>query len=90
MEWRRVRDPEGVEVWVHARMLSGQMTGIVSVDATLKRCPDEDAEGMAILQTGVIVDILEEQNDMVKVRAERLQGWVGRRDIWGDQARSGS
>ena len=44
MDWRRVRDPEGVEVWMHARMLSGQTTGIVRQDATLKNSPDVQSD----------------------------------------------
>ena len=90
MEWRRVRDPEGVEVWMHKSMLSGQTTGIIRKDAMLKRRPEVQAEDLAILQTGVIVDIIEVHDDMVKVRKDRLLGWIKQSDIWGDPPLSGS
>lgn len=83
-EWRRVRDPEGAEVWVHARMLSAHTTGIARQDMTLKRAADAASEDVAIVQAGVIVDILETQDARIKVRKDRVLGWVDRSNIWGD------
>lgn len=83
MDWRRVRDPAGAEVWVHARMLSSKQTGIVNRDAVLKRKMDADAEDIALIQAGVIVDILEGDKIWMKVRKNKMTGWVEHGDIWG-------
>lgn len=84
MDWRRVRDPEGAEVWVHARMLSGQATAMVQRDLSLKRRADAGAEDVALLQAGVIVEVLGQREDMVQVRKGRVSGWVEASGIWGD------
>jgi len=90
-EWRRVRDPEGAEVWIHARMLSPMQTGMVAEDATLKRGIDPKSSDMAIIQAGVIVDILETRQDWFKVRKagprNSLTGWVKQVKVWGDTSR---
>ena len=36
-DWRFVRDPDGDEVWVHARMLSGARTVLIRRETELKR-----------------------------------------------------
>jgi len=90
-EGRRVRDPEGAEVWIHARMLSSTQTGMVAEDATLKRGIDPKSSDMAIIQAGVIVDILETRQDWFKVRKagprNSLTGWVKQAEVWGDTSR---
>lgn len=84
MEWRRIRDPEGAEVWIHARMLSAHQTGMVRADTHLKEQANGEAGAIAILQNGVIVDILADKGGMVKVRKDRRLGWVEQADLWGN------
>lgn len=86
MEWRRVRDPEGAEVWIHARMLSRQETAMIQKDTPLKRTPEEGAKDIAILQAGVIVEVLESRGGVLKVQAGGLRGWVELGGVWGDRA----
>ncbi len=86
MEWRRVRDPEGAEVWVHARMLSRQETAMIQKDTPLKRTASFDSEDIAILQAGVIVDILDGKGNLLKVQTNSLRGWVEYDGVWGDRA----
>lgn len=83
MDWRRVRDPEGAEVWVHARMLSSKSTGFISRDATVKRQVTSEADDVAVFQAGVIVDILARDHAWVKVRKDKVTGWVEQDVIWG-------
>lgn len=81
--WRRVRDPDGVEVWIHKRLLSSKVTGITSQDVLLKRGAMADARDLAILQAGVIVDVLDTLDGMVKIRAGDLVGWTSAAQVWG-------
>ena len=81
--WCRVRDPDGVEVWIHKRLLSTKATGITNQDALLKRDTQPESEDLAILKPGIIVDVLDNLDGMVKVRAGGLTGWVNASHVWG-------
>ena len=46
--WRKVRDWEGTEGWMHQSLLSGQRTAIVMAEeTTLRRAAAETAAGVA-------------------------------------------
>ena len=39
-EWRKIRDPQGDEVWVHRRMLAADRTAITTAAGAIKRDAD--------------------------------------------------
>ena len=54
--WRKIRDFEGIEGWVHQRMLSGRRRAVVTgAIQQLKREPLETAKTLALLEPGVIL-----------------------------------
>ena len=54
--WRKIRDFEGIEGWVHQRMLSGRRRAVVTgAIQQLKREPQETAKTIALLEPGVIL-----------------------------------
>ena len=54
--WRKIRDFEGIEGWVHQRMLSGRRRAVVTgAIQQLKREPQETAKTVALLEPGVIL-----------------------------------
>lgn len=84
--WRRIRDPEGAEGWVHQNMLSGKRTAVVTQTAAgLKRAAADTAEITATLEPGVIVNLLRCPADSGYCRVEvtGLQGWLRRDQFWG-------
>ncbi len=84
--WVRVRDPDGDEVWVQARMLSGAPTAMARSAATLRRSPDPDARALARLDAGVIVELLDARPGWRKIEAAGRRGWVEQIHLWGADA----
>ncbi|WP_245699224.1 SH3 domain-containing protein [Rhodospira trueperi] len=87
-DWRRVRDPDGDEGWVHKVMLSNSARmALVSgaTPAVLLRQPDAAAEGIAEIEAGALVKVLQcpENSDHCRVEAQRFQGWLPRAALWG-------
>lgn len=82
-DWRWVRDPEGTEVWVHARMLSGKPAAMVRQETILKTSATPEADPVAILQAGAIVTVAELSQGWARVEAGGYSGWVATADIWG-------
>jgi len=84
--WRRVRDPEGVEGWVHQNMLSGMRTGyVVGAQRRLMRAGLDASKIIATLEHGVIVEIRRcpPRSLYCRVATNGLDGWIRRDHFWG-------
>lgn len=83
--WRRVRDPDGDEVWVQARMLSETRTALVTRDVELKRDPSADSRSKARLKSGVIAELSVCEAGWCKVKVGRETGWLTQSELWGSE-----
>ena len=85
--WRKIRDFEGVEGWVHQRMLSGRRRAVVTgAIQQLKREPQETAKTVALLEPGVILRLEKCSGAWCLVEGGSYEGWIGRQNIWGVDA----
>lgn len=82
-DWRFVRDPDGDEVWVHARMLTNARTVLVRREVELKRKAERDARSIALLKEGVVANLLACSGTWCEIRADRYKGFVRRQELWG-------
>lgn len=87
--WRRVRDPDGDEVWMQARMLSGTRTALVTMDVELKRDPHEGSRSKAHIKQGVIAALADCDAGWCEVEIGRQSGWVPKRVLWGTEVATG-
>ena len=84
--WRRVKDPDGEEGWVHQSMLSGQRTGFVIDQAVpVYKGSTPSSAVIAQLSPGVVVtvDRCPRQTDFCLIEIEGRDGWVRRGVFWG-------
>lgn len=82
--WRKIRDIEGTEGWVHQSMLCSKRHAIVqSPEAFLYKTPDPARCPLVRLQKGVFVDLLKCSEEWCQVRIEDIKGWVQRNTLWG-------
>jgi SH3-like domain-containing protein len=82
--WRRVRDWQGSEGWVHQRMVAGVRTVIVTGKIrTLHADAADDSTVVARVEPGVIARLLECRNAWCRVEAESMRGWLRRSEVWG-------
>lgn len=83
-DWRRVRDHDGAEGWVHRAMLSGDRTILVTgSERTLHREPRKDAPLVARAQPGVQGRLKGCRADWCEVVLADLRGWMPRGHLWG-------
>ena len=90
LSWRRVRDPDGDEVWMQARMLSAQRTALITVETELKRDPDVAARSKARLKPGVIAELVACEQGWCKVEIERKSGYLPQSALWGTEIETGN
>lgn len=85
--WRRVRDWEGTEGWVHEKMITQQHEVIVTgAIRALRQSPDPNAPMVARAEPGVVAKLDECRGDWCRIAAGDVTGWVQRADIWGVSA----
>lgn len=84
--WRRVRDPDGAEGWVHQSMLSGQRTGVFNGPVSpLYKGSTLSSAVIAQVSPGVLltVDRCPRQVDFCLVEVGDKKGWLKRGLFWG-------
>ena len=86
--WRRIRDHQGTEGWVHKSLLSSTRTIIIIGGVQiLYEKPDSQSSITARIEPGVVAKIIEAQPNWCKIEIRndqgRFKGWVSRKDVWG-------
>ncbi len=83
--WRKIRDYEGAEGWVHQAMLSGKRNFlIVSPRSQIyKNSEGQPSALLAVAERNVIGKVIECKPKMCKVLIAKHKGWINRSDIWG-------
>lgn len=82
--WRKVRDWEGTEGWVHRAMLSGRRGVIVvAEETTLREKPSLASPAIARLMSGVVGLIGECNDTWCRLETHGVDGWLTRDAIWG-------
>ncbi len=82
--WRKIRDLEGDECWIHRTKLSGAKTAIVTEDGLAVRArPSDGAAQKARLGRGVIARIEKARGGWVKISAPGVRGWAPATGFWG-------
>jgi len=84
--WRKVRDWQGTEGWVHQSMLSARRMAVITQGRKkLKAEADDKAVVLAELDTNVVVRLLTCPRDksFCKVEVQNIQGWLRRDEFWG-------
>lgn len=84
--WRKIRDWQGDEGWMHQSMLSGRRSFMVREDVRALRAePDAASRLVARLETGVTGRITEcpAGSDWCRVEVDGFEGWLRRDQFWG-------
>lgn len=83
--WRKIRDPDGEEGWVHQSLLSGHRSVVVSAEEgiTLRKDPLDSARASAVLESGVVASLQSCVSSWCEVSAGGYRGWTQRNFLWG-------
>jgi SH3-like domain-containing protein len=83
--WRRVRDQDGAEGWIVARLLSPERTAVV-VGEGLAAMRAEGSEGAALrwkLEPGVVGKLGDCDAGWCELSVGAHEGWVEQKRLWG-------
>ncbi|WP_029010743.1 SH3 domain-containing protein [Azospirillum halopraeferens] len=82
--WRRIRDWEGSEGWVHQSLLSGnRAVVIVGTTRALRAQPSDSAGTVAMAEPGVMGALERCTGPWCRVEMKGFKGWLTRDEVWG-------
>ncbi len=82
--WRKVRDVDGAEGWVHKSLLTGRRSVLViGAIRTLRRDPDASSAAVAKLEPGVVAALLACGDGWCRIEIDGRKGWLPQADFWG-------
>jgi SH3-like domain-containing protein len=81
--WRRVRDPDGAQTWMHAQNLDTRRTAYVEHATTLRQTGNDNARAVAYLAPGVVGALTGCQGQWRRIAVDARVGWVKKGDLWG-------
>ena len=82
--WRKIRDWEDAEGWVHRAMLSSKRSVIVMGRiTTMRRRSSDDAPAIARLGRGMVGHLEKCTPVWCRVKVDGYKGWVRRGGLWG-------
>jgi len=82
--WRKIRDWEGTQGWVHQSMLRGTRTVLLRDRLrVLRQDPEDGAPAVARLEPGVIGELDRCAGAWCRIEVEGLKGWIRRGEIYG-------
>jgi SH3-like domain-containing protein len=83
--WRRVRDPDGAEVWMHQQNLAPRQTVYVTAPTALRRAPHEGSAPLAYLAAGVVGGFTGCDGAWRRMTIAGRVGWVRADAVWGGE-----
>jgi SH3-like domain-containing protein len=86
--WRKVKDSEGTEGWMHKNLLSNIRHVIVTSNTTgFTESPGDNAKSLAILKKNIVAKLLSVNknwcNISLKYNKRTYVGWVKKEDVFG-------
>ena len=82
--WRKIRDMDGAEGWIHQNLLSRNRFAIViGAVRTLMRDPEPDSVPVVVAEPGVIAQVLRCREAWCRLEIAGRSGWLLRAHIWG-------
>ena len=82
--WRKIRAVDGTEGWVHQSMLTGRRTALITGEIrTVRQKNATDAPPVAMVEPGVIAQLLECREAWCRIEVSGQKGWLKRDEFWG-------
>lgn len=83
-DWRKIRDWEGQEGWIHRGLLTPRRRLIVNGETrTLYRRADQASPAVVLLQPGIVAEIEDCDPVWCRVEVRNYRGWLRRDEVWG-------
>ncbi len=83
--WRKIRDAEGSDGWVHKTMLEGKRNAIIKgkKPRIVRIDHEKDAKPLLKIEPTVITRLVECTKDWCRIQISGHKGWIEKSALWG-------
>ena len=83
--WRKIKDIDGEEGWIHQSLLSGRRHGIAQADNPILifKKPDKTARNLAEVENDNVLRVHKCQTFWCDVEIKGFSGWIEKKSLWG-------
>lgn len=83
--WRKIKDFDGSEGWIHQSLLSGKRNAIIKsdLDVFLFKKPESTSKKLAKVEKGNIITLEKCEPAWCKGSVSGFSGWIERNSLWG-------
>ena len=83
--WRKIRDVDGEEAWVHQSLLSGKRFAIQNSGQAIpmNRKAKNESRAVALAESKAILALEECHNEWCLVSSSGFKGWIPYTSLWG-------
>jgi len=83
--WRKIRDKDGEEGWVHRSLLSSKRFVIQNEGQAIPmfKNAQDDSHSVALVESGVVLRVDSCKNDWCRVLVSGFKGWIPTVSLWG-------
>ena len=83
--WRKIRDIDGEEGWIHQSLLSGKRYAILKTDESLPllRSNNDESRPVALVESGAVMSLESCKNNWCDVETSGYEGWIPADSLWG-------
>ena len=82
--WRKVIDHEGITGWMHAKLLTGRRTALVTERVTkVYKSIEDNSKIVGYAERNVLMELQYCKPQHCKVAHPELKGWIKRDAFWG-------
>ena len=83
--WRKIKDKSGELGWIHESLLTGKRNVIVNANGVqeIYRLPIHTSSVVAIVENGVLAELVSCKSKWCKVQLEKEEGWIESKFLWG-------
>jgi SH3-like domain-containing protein len=83
-QWRKIKDIQGDDGWVHMAVLSGKRTAIVQINnSSITKEKSENSRKEAILENGVLINVKKCLKELCQVEVMEIEGYTQKLNLWG-------
>ena len=83
--WRKIKDIDGEEGWIHQSLLSGRRHGIAQADNPILifKKPDKTARSLAEVENDNVLRVHKCETFWCDVEIKGFSGWIEKKSLWG-------
>lgn len=81
--WRKIRDSDGSDGWVHQNMLVGKRNVLVKKTCIINDKPSIQSKPVAQVNENAILQLIASDEQWCLLKSNRIKGWAKKENCWG-------